>query len=390
MKNLLAKFYKSLACRVALAIVATTSVAKPHDFPQHFPLAPTDWGMIQQDCLGYQNTGYTANDLPLATNQELEIAVAIPDSGNPPEPIVTQLAVDSLIGPELYDGVDCSKLESYYRNYQQNRQAEHLVEYKPDVTPPTVDNTAIPQLAQFEFHRSFFAACSCDFESSLANQSILPPTLTLKRTYVEDQFANEFNCMKPLLLRDYGRRGELDSGLTQFSAIQFESLAVAIPTVPAKNKELLSTALSQLASYDCIVRSELYSGRHAIHVGEFASTLATAWVARVVPSATRFIAEYANSWKPANNLTTPAPMFVIFQNAAGYEVAIPISQARDWEQAGPEVDIAEVKVSQEFKDLMDTANARLQWAGGRLSAAANLMSDWISDRMARTTSSELR
>ncbi|MDX1925234.1 MAG: hypothetical protein SFV81_01875 [Pirellulaceae bacterium] len=394
MKTLLTKFYKSLACRVALAIVATATVAKAHDLPQHFPLAPTDWGMIQQDCLGLQNSGYqhtgdrsaisAALDFLTANQPTVEITFAQPDLGNPPEPIAKadQLDAQALIGPELYDGIDCAKLESYYRNSQSNQQSEQLVEYKPKSAPAIIVNQAPAEASKFEFHKSFFAACSCDFEHQQANQSILPPKLTLKRTYVEDHFANEFNCFKPLLLRDASK--------SLLVGDQFEQLAIAIPATRVQNKELLNAAFSQYASYDCIVRSEVYSSRSAFALGELLSSTSTTWFTDALPSASSLVAEYANNLKPASKLTTPAPMFVILQNAAGHDVAIPIAQAKEWEQTAQQANLTTpVPVSQEFRDLINTANTRLQWAGGRLSAAASFMNDWFSDRMARAKSNDL-
>ena len=84
-------------------------------------------------------------------------------------------------------------------------------------------------------------------------------------------------------------------------------------------------------------------------------------------------------------------MFVIYTNSAGNEIAIPIAQAREWEQPAIEAPfVAKVAVSQEMQDLVDSVNTRLQWAGGRLSAAANYMNDWLSDRFASSKSNDLR
>ncbi len=127
MKTLLAKFFQCMASRVALACIATGSVAIAHDVPQHFPAAPTDWGMIQQDCLGLHSDPVYAipsASSELAASQNYLIVVS-PDEGEAPAPIVAYdvpssevvandtLASDSLIGPQLYDGVDCAKLESF-------------------------------------------------------------------------------------------------------------------------------------------------------------------------------------------------------------------------------------------------------------------------------------
>ena len=128
MKTLLAKFFKSLACRVAIALVATATVAKAHDLPQHFPLAPTDWGMIQQDCMGHGDSrDFIGASSPAGSI--IELSVAMPDAGSPPrpEPRYADEAATALIGPQLYDGVDCAQLEAMYRS----QASADLVEYRP-------------------------------------------------------------------------------------------------------------------------------------------------------------------------------------------------------------------------------------------------------------------
>ena len=382
MKNLLAKFYKSLAFRVALALIATASVANAHDLPQHFPLAPTDWGMIQQDCIGYQYPDQIAIDIDACPNQQLvEFSIAQPDEGHPPAPQLTceQVTSHGLIGPALYDGVDCAKLESFYRD----APPEHLAEYTPAEIAPFSVIQAPTVGAEFEFHKSFFAACSCDFENRQANQSITPPKFTLKRTYIEDHFSSEFHQLKPLVLRSLTR--------PLFTESSIEPLATAIPTPYVRNKVLLANALSQIASYDCVARSEFYSCYRAFQLGEFTGSLAKTWIADALPSASHFIADFANSLESSEKLSTPAPMFVIFNTAAGNEVAVPIAQARDWEHNLDAAPTAQkVAISQEFRDLVDSANAKLQWAGGRLSAAASYMNDWFSDRLARVKTDDIR
>ena len=129
MKNLLAKFYKSLICRVAWALITTATAANAHDLPQHFPHAPTDWGMIQQDCLGYYDRAQpTVHSDVFSKEQLVEIAVVQPDAGNPPEPLA-MLSNDrdgsaERIGPALFDGVDCADLESFYRSVPSNESIE--------------------------------------------------------------------------------------------------------------------------------------------------------------------------------------------------------------------------------------------------------------------------
>ncbi len=51
MKTLLAKFFSmhGLPRRTGMHCDWLRAIA--HDLPQHFPAAPTDWGMIQQDCI---------------------------------------------------------------------------------------------------------------------------------------------------------------------------------------------------------------------------------------------------------------------------------------------------------------------------------------------------
>jgi hypothetical protein len=239
---------------------------------------------------------------------------------------------------------------------------------------------------EFEFHKSFFSACSCDFEQRQANcinQSIAPLKFVLKRTYIEDHFAIDFNRLKPLVLRDLTE--------SQFAENSIESLAIAIPTARVLNKNLLADALSQFASFDCVARSEFHNCHSAFEFGELAGSMSTAWFADALPSASNLIGKYVNNLKPANKLSAPAPMYVIFKTEAGNEVAIPISQAREWETSDNSKPVAQtVSVSPEFKDLVDSASVRLQWAGGRLSAAAAYMSDWFSDRLAHAKSNDLR
>lgn len=382
MKNLLAKFYKVLACRVALAVVATASVAHAHDLPQHFPLAPTDWGMIQQDCIGHQSSGAAAINMQAESSlQVAQMIIAEPDVGNPPEPTIAvapTVAYD-LIGPALYDGVDCAKLESYYRNVQ----TDQLVEYKnPQPVEPVAAQPSLSD-AGIEFHKSFFAACSCDFENRQANQSIMPPKFVLKRTYVDDQFAIELNRLKPLVLRDFGP--------SKFAEESEQPLAVAVPTVRVTNKHILADALSQLASFDCIARSEFYNGSRAFQLGEFTGSAAKTWFANALPSASKIATDYVQNLKPAKIQPKSAPMFVILQTAAGNDIAIPVAEAQQWDAVGAVAnDVKRAEVSEELKALVDSANARLQWAGGRLSAAANFMNDWFSDRIARAKSNDLR
>lgn len=398
MKNLLAKFYKSLACRVALALVATGTFANAHDLPQHFPLAPTDWGMIQQDCMGLQNPGSLAINVAVGpSNPMAEIIVSQPDVGNPPVPTVNygradynQLASDELIGPALYDGVDCAKLESYYRNVQSDHFAGQLIEYSRSRTDnvasvakaATVEEQS-PKVDDYEFHKSFFAACSCDFENRQANPSITPQKFTLKRTYIEDHFASEFNSLKPLVLRDLHRDSFVNNPL--------ETLAVAIPSNLVVNEHLAAQMLSEIASYDCIVRSELHSSYYAFQLGEATCSWSKSWFTDTLPAASDLLVKFAQNLEPASKLTPPAPMFVIFQTASGNEVAIPIAQAKSWEHIDDQSLVSpKAEVSQELKELIETANARLQWAGGRLSAAASYMNVWFSDRLARSKADDLR
>ena len=112
MKTLLAKFYKALAFRVAWALVATASVANAHDLPAHFQLAPTDWGMIQQDCFGFRNGDFAIDAVVCSEDSLDQFAVARPDIGNPPAPLgpfsVNPEEWHELFGPNLYDGVDCA------------------------------------------------------------------------------------------------------------------------------------------------------------------------------------------------------------------------------------------------------------------------------------------
>ena len=436
MKNLLAKFYKSLICRVAWALITTATAANAHDLPQHFPHAPTDWGMIQQDCLGYYDRAQpTVHSDVFSKEQLVEIAVVQPDAGNPPEPLA-MLSSDrdgsaERIGPALFDGVDCADLESFYRSVPSNESIEltqesiELTQDSIEVTQESVEPTqdsievtqepieptqdsievtqesieptqdsievtqeSVPEPAAtqsetaeseyWEFHKSFYAACSCEFENRQANQSIVPPQFILKRTYIEDHFANELKHLKPLVLRE-------------LSASSTEPLAIAIPTQQVHDNQLLSDALSQLVSWDCVARSEFYSSQSAFQFGEFAGSLAKAWFTDTLPLASHTMDDFAHNLTPAQKSISAAPLFVIYTTAAGNELAIPIAQARNWQQPASEAPlIVQAAVSQELQDLVELANLRLKWAGGRLSTAASLMNDWFSDRLARAKSDDLR
>ena len=394
MKNLLAKFYKSLICRVAWALITTATAANAHDLPQHFPHAPTDWGMIQQDCLGYYDRAQpTVHSDVFSKEQLVEIAVVQPDAGNPPEPLA-MISSDrdgsaERIGPALFDGVDCAVLESFYRSVPSNESIEltqesieptqESVELTQESAPePAATQSETAESEYWEFHKSFYAACSCEFENRQANQSIVPPQFILKRTYIEDHFANELKNLKPLVLRE-------------LSASSTEPLAIAIPTQQVHDNQLLSDALSQLVSWDCVARSEFYSSQSAFQFGEFAGSLAKAWFTDTLPLASHTMDDFAHNLTPAQTSISAAPLFVIYTTAAGNELAIPIAQARNWQQPASEAPlIVQAAVSQELQDLVELANLRLKWAGGRLSTAASLMNDWFSDRLARAKSDDLR
>ena len=380
MKTHLARFYNSLACRVAWAIVATATVANAHDLPQHFQHAPTDWGMLQQDCLGHHDRDqFTIDSVAFSKTQLVEIAVALPDAGNPPEPQVMSCSdrdpSADHCGPALYDGVDCAHLESFYRT----TPADQWLELTQDSVPePAVTLATTADCECWEFHKSFYAACSCEFENRQANQSIVPARFILKRTYIEDHFATELNNLKPLVLRE-------------LSASPDEQLAIAIPAQPVQNKHVLADALSQLVNWDCIARSEFCSSQRAFQFGEFAGFLTKTWFSDTLPRAAHAIADFAQKLKPAQQSVTSAPQFVIYTTAAGNELAIPIAQARNWQQPAIDAPLTEQAiVSPELQELVESAKLQLQWAGGKLSDAASFMNDWFSNRLARAKSNDLR
>jgi hypothetical protein len=89
----------------------------------------------------------------------------------------------------------------------------------------------------------------------------------------------------------------------------------------------------------------------------------------------------------------------------GETLAIPQEQAKQWKYAHsadlllaakPDTVVsspvaeraADEELSPEFREMMSQANARLKWAGGRLSQAAHLMNDWFSNRLARSAGDE--
>ena len=206
----------------------------------------------------------------------------------------------------------------------------------------------------------------------------MPPQFILKRTYIEDHFANELNTLKPLVLRE-------------LSASSTEPLAIAFPTQPVQDNHLLSDALSQLVSWDCVARSEFYSSQSAFQFGELTGSLAKNWITDTLPLASHTIDDFAHHLTLAQEPISAAPLFVIYTTAEGNEMAIPIAQARDWQQPTSEaLPMVKAAVSQELQDLIELANLRLKWAGGRLSTAASLMNDWFSDRLARAKSDDLR
>ena len=396
MKTLLAKFFKSLACRVAIALVTTATVAKAHDLPQHFPLAPTDWGMIQQDCMGHRDAHeYLGGSFSAIA----DLPVTRPDAGSPPQPMPRgelSIASTALVGPELYDGVDCAHLESMYRS----PFSADLVEYTPSDSPTLVagglvtsssvgSSVAIAAPADigaddWQFHKSHFAACTCDFENRQAEQIVDVPKFVFDRICIADYFASLAYRKPALVLRDWQPK--------QIAAPNFVTpLARA---VPVQNKALLGDALAEFATWDCVVRGELYQFQGAARVGEFAANVAKTWVGSTVPSVSNRIARAVNEWQSpksqfdkrqlAQRIVSAAPQFIIYQTAAGNEVAVPIAQARNFAVA------QQPSVSPEFQQMVDAANARLQWAGGRLSTAASVMNDWFSQRVARARVNELR
>ncbi len=404
MKNHLAKFFRSLACRVAIALVTTASFANAHDLPQHFPLAPTDWGMIQQDCMGHRDSSeYSIPNGDSLASSLATLPVAQPDAGSPPTPTPRgepSIASTALIGPELYDGVDCAHLESLYRT----PPSSDLVEYKPSDLPTLVAKTLAsvgtsPNTVEAEvdaegwqFHKSHFAACTCDFENRQAAQIVDAPVFVFERICIADYFASLVYRKPTLVLRDWQPK--------QSAAPNFMTpLALAVPAkrgteASAQNKARLADAFSELATWDCVIRGELYQMQAAAKLGDFAGEAAKSWFASVVPSVSNGLVSVANQWQApksqldkrelAHQLVSAAPQFIIYRTASGNEVAIPIAHARNFAVA------QQSSVSPEFQQVVDAANARLQWAGGRLSAAASVMNDWFSQRVARVRANELR
>ena len=416
MKTRLAKFYRSLACRVALAIVATASVAKAHDLPYHFPLAPTDWGMIQQDCMGHSEAQqYSLPSSNSIQPQWLELAVTLPDAGSPPIPTqhVSNISIASgaLVSSDLYDGVDCAQLESFYRTplaaelaaELATELAAELVEHAPsDIVSPAAEATSIivaaqPELnaASWQFHKSFFAACSCDFESQQADQLTSTPLFVFHSVRIADYFVIDAGRSQSFVLRDpIFDRNRVQSSEQAVAPNWVSPLAVAVPTVQLQNKQRLAAGLAELATWDCMLQNELFQFSGASRAGKLTGDVAKGWYGSVLPNASSAIVELANSLKPASPLFEKrelaqqfglaAPMFIIYQTAAGNEVAIPIAQARQFTVTQP------ASISPEFKQLVDTANARLQWAGGRLSEAAGYINGWFSERIARARNNDLR
>lgn len=404
MKTRLAKFYRSLACRVALAMVATASAAKAHDLPHHFPLAPTDWGMIQQDCMGHREAQqYSLPSTQSNLSQGIELAVTPPDAGSPPIPpqyfadqhfADQAIASTELVGSGLYDRVDCAQLEAFYRT---PLNAE-LVEYTPVDSANQSEVKALVSNTQpevdadsWKLDKSFFAACSCDFESRQAEPSSATPAFVFHNVRIADYF------------RDLSFVGNRVLRHEQVAAPNWVSpLAVAVPTVQLQNKQRFADGLAELATWDCILQNELFQFSGAARAGKLAANVANAWYATALPVASKAIADLANSLSPATPSVSPkfekrqlaqsfgskAPMFIIYPTAGGNEVAIPVAQARQFVTSKPAAQPS--SVSPEFKQLVETTNARLQWAGGRLSEAAGFMNGWFSERVARVRNSELR
>ncbi len=402
MKTRLAKFYRSLACRVALATIATASVAKAHDLPHHFPLAPTDWGMIQQDCMGHHDA--QSLSLPSSNSTQarvIELTLAAPDQGSPPAPTPrnstqhSHVASQSLVGSDLYDGVDCAQLESFYRL----PLTADLVEYGPSNLSNIVAEeklvvvAAHPELTAdaWQFHKSFFAACSCDFESQQAAQIHFAPVFVFHSIRIADYFDDNFsvNALRPqsLVLRDLQ--------LEQASAANWISpLAIAVPTQQLENEQRFADALATLATWDCMLQNELFQFSGMARVGKLTGEAVKGWYSSVLPTASNAIGGYAKSLKPvspnfekhplAQRFSSSTPLFIIYPTAAGNEVAIPIAQARNFS-----VDPA-ASFSPEFKQFVASTHARLQWAGGRLSEAAAYMNGWFSERIARVRNHDLR
>ncbi len=397
MKTRLAKFYRSLACRVALATIATASVAKAHDLPSHFPLAPIDWGMIQQDCMGHRETQhdeyqrYSLPALKSIQSRWIELAVTLPDEGTPPVPPqhFSSIAItsSSLVDADLYDGVDCAHLESYYRTPLNAEVVEHTPSDSQIVAAeePSIVADAQPEFDadSWQFQKSFFAACSCDFESQQAEELTATPVFVFHSIRIADYFSDLSFQRNRVQQRE------------QVTAPNWVSpLAVAVPTVQLQNKQRFADGLAELATWDCMLHDELFQFSGAARVGKLTSEIAKAWYGSVLPTGANALVELAKSLKPASpffekrqlaqQMISAAPMFIIYPTAAGNEVAIPIAQAREFTVAKPAL------VSPEFKQLVATTNARLQWAGGRLSEAASYMNGWFSDRVARVKSNDLR
>jgi hypothetical protein len=407
MKTLLDQFFRSLTCKLMWAMVATAAAANAHDLPSDCPLAHHDWGILEQDCMGFRSSNFAIVDSaplnPAATLREI-IALA-PDVGEPPAPIRTpSRSVASHISDKtIYDGVDCSILESQFRGYP-------LVEATAAQVRASRKSVAVNDPQPSDFDKLYYGACYCEFQQEATTPQAQTSRSAFDRTCVEDSIPLEFHFYSPRFLNQLGV--SFDSPSTQ----EIVPLASVVPATTLSNKDWVSDAMNELSHWECVLRSELYDCHHAFLAGKQLASFSGAWYQDALPQLASGLRQIKVTETDIAKTATKYPMYVLFSLGDGETLAVPAEQAKVWKFSGAasvaqeddratdtavresvnDSDIVQNvqptpgsgKVSAEFKAMLDHANSRLKWAGGRLSTAADYVNGWLSNRIARTSESD--
>jgi hypothetical protein len=192
------------------------------------------------------------------------------------------------------------------------------------------------------------------------------------------------------------RLGPLDwkqfAGASVYNSTDNDELAVAMPTVPRVDHEMLALAFDRLAQWDCQLNAELWDCQSAYLMGRQIGSMASHLRSKAISQLGDMLSDW--SYNLPKSTAAQAPLYVLYQTSGGDPMFVPMPIARDWQMDSVCEDLIEpISVDEgtaKLAEVMDMVNARLKWAGGRMSIAINYIQDWVADRVAQTPTADIR